>query len=225
MIRANLRLVISIAQAYRRRIAGCAGIGMEDLLQEGVVGLNRAVEKFDPEKGYKFSTYATWWIRQGMARAFEMQSQAIRVPGTSAQMLRRWVYRQPANQSWEEFCELHGYIPGNALATLLMTQRAEVLSLDRPIAGLEGGQSLLDSVADEQGQPSAEAADLLEVLAALEQQFPGDLALVRESLSSPTTELAEAYELSRPQMLRELRGSRKRLMTAAGPAVLELVCA
>ena len=87
------------------------------------------------------------------------------------------------------------------------------------------GQSLLDSVADEQGQPSAEAADLLEVLAALEQQFPGDLALVRESLSAPARDMAEAYELSRPHMLRELRSSRLRLMSAAGPAALELVCA
>ena len=225
MIRANLRLVISIAQAYRRRIAGCAGIEIEDLLQEGVVGLNRAVEKFDPEKGYKFSTYATWWIRQAMTRACETQSQVIRVSSTSSLMLRRWVYRQPADQSWEGFCAEHGYDPKRAKTTLLMTQRACVLSLDRPIAGLDGEQNLGDMVADEQNEPSADWLDLMAAVEALEEQFPGDLALVRESLITPSAELAEAYELSRPHMLRELRASRLRLITAAGPAALELVAA
>ena len=85
----NMRLVTRVAKSYTRRLKG-TGLTFEDLLQEGIVGLQRAAEKYDPECGYAMSTYATWWIRQSLSRAIEMRGGTIYITAGAKRKLRRF---------------------------------------------------------------------------------------------------------------------------------------
>jgi RNA polymerase primary sigma factor len=150
MIAANLRLVVHWARRYQDR-----GVDFGDLVQEGTFGLMRAVDKFDWQRGFRFSTYATWWIRQALQRAVQQHGNTIRVPMEVAEQVQRadrvtWelaaeLQRDPTP---EEVAEASGVEQG-ALRALQSAARV-VASLDQP-AGTDSGTALGDLVgADEQ---------------------------------------------------------------------------